>query len=247
MEPQSAIGHGRQPSGSVGSLQYARIYKLESSNGLVYYGSTTVKYLSHRLAKHKNEVNKTSKRCSSHLLFTEGDTVTITLVENVEKCKDKYELQARERWYIENNECVNRQIPNRTSKEWREENKESITANAKEYYQLNREELLEKRKEYREANKEKCKEVCKEWHKKNREQQNKKQKEYYEANKEELNARAGERIKCECGCEVARGSIASHRKSEKHKKKMLVINKEDVVATNDVGDISTSTDICGEM
>jgi hypothetical protein len=227
-------------------MEYARVYKLESSNGLVYYGSTTQKVLSQRLAKHKSEVNNTSKRCRSHLLFTEGDTVTITLVENVENCKDKYELQARERWYIENNDCVNKTIPNRTSKEWREENKESIMANAKEYYQLNREELLEKRKEYREANREKCNEVCREWHKKNREQQNKKQREYYEANKDKAKAWASEMIKCECGCEVARGGLPRHLKSQKHKNKMLELNKEDVVAA-DAGSVSPPSHICGEV
>ena len=155
-------------------MEYARIYKMNSSNGLVYYGSTTMKYLSSRLAKHRSEVNITSKRCRSHLLFTEGDTVTITLVENVENCKDKYELQARERWYIENSECVNKNIPTRTEKEWREENKETIAANAKEYYQANREQFLEKRKDYREENKEQITEYLKEWYKKNKEKQNKK-------------------------------------------------------------------------
>jgi len=71
----------------------------------------------------------------------------------------------------------------------------------------------------------------------------------------------GKKITCECGFEVSQGNISTHRKSEYHKNKMLELNKEDVVATgvplelrrppsverDDAGDISSSTDICGEM
>ena len=228
-------------------MEYARIYKLDSTNGLVYYGSTTQKYLSMRLGKHKSEAKRNSlKKCSSHLLFTEWATVTITLVENVENCKDKYELQARERFYIENNDCVNRQIPNRTQKEYREENKEYLKEWFKENYKANKEQYKENRREYYQANKEQIRETNKEWHKKNKEQHNKKNREYYEANKDKVNARAIEKIKCECGCEIARTNVTRHRKSEKHKNKMLVINK-DVVATHDAGSVSPPSHICGEV
>jgi hypothetical protein len=36
------------------------------------------------------------------------------------------ELNARERWWIENNECVNKYIPTRTDKEYYEAHKEKI-------------------------------------------------------------------------------------------------------------------------
>jgi hypothetical protein len=240
-------------------MEYARIYKMNSSNGLVYYGSTTQKYLSTRLAKHKCDVKK--GECRSHLLFTEGATVTITLVENVENCKDKYELQARERWYIENSDCVNKNIPTRTEKEWREENKEYLKEWFKENYKVNREQFLEKGKEYREANREQITEYLKEWYKKNKEKQNKKTREYYEKNKEHISqqqkkyreankdketAWKREKVKCECGCEVARRDIAKHRRTQKHQNKMLELNK-DVVATDDAGSVSPPSHICGEV
>jgi len=41
----------------------------------------------------------------------------ITLVEKY-RCETKDELHARERYYIENNKCVNKVIPTRTTKEY---------------------------------------------------------------------------------------------------------------------------------
>ena len=63
----------------------------------------------------------------------------------------------------------------------------------------------ESQKEYREANKDKIKEQ---------------QKEYYEVNKDKIcehqKARIKERVLCECGCSINRGSISHHKKSMKH-------------------------------
>ena len=62
------------------------------------------------------------------------------LLENY-PCNNKYELETRERYHIENNECINRMIPTRTSKEWRDDNKEIIKENKKIYAINNREKL----------------------------------------------------------------------------------------------------------
>ena len=176
-------------------LEYARIYKLNSTNGLVYYGSTTQKHLSNRLSGHKTKAKNNSERPStSRFLFEDRATVTITLVENVPECKDKYELQARERWHIEHNECVNKFIPGRTNKEWAEANKEQI-----KIYQ----------KEWEEANKEKRAQQQKEWE---------------EANKEKRAQQRLEKITCECGAVVSRRRISIHRKTQGHANKMLEIN-----------------------
>tara|TARA_R110002012_G_scaffold1773_1_gene8536 strand:- start:235 stop:786 length:552 start_codon:yes stop_codon:yes gene_type:complete len=121
-------------------LEYARIYKLNSSNGLVYYGSTTQTHLSNRLACHKTNAKNNSDQYTSSLLFADGAEVVITLVENVENCKDKYELQARERWHIQNNQCVNKQVPGRTKKEYHQDNKEHLAQQQKEYREKNKEE-----------------------------------------------------------------------------------------------------------
>jgi hypothetical protein len=68
---------------------------------------------------------------TSFILFDKYgiDNCKIVLVEEVE-CKSKEDLHKRERYYIENNECVNKYIPGRTrketQKEYRDANKEII-------------------------------------------------------------------------------------------------------------------------
>ena len=106
-----------------------KIYKLESKEGNVrYYGSTT-QTLKERLRIHKKNNNTTSRDILKY------DDCKIILIENY-PCSSKKELETRERFYIENNECVNKYIPTRTRKEWREENKDE-----------NKQEISEKRKE----------------------------------------------------------------------------------------------------
>jgi hypothetical protein len=62
------------------------------------------------------------------------------------------ELQARERYYIENNECVNKIIPNQTKKEWNEKNQEKIKEYNQEYQEKNQEKVKEYKKKYYEKN-----------------------------------------------------------------------------------------------
>ena len=47
----------------------------------------------------------------------------LSTLEKVE-FEEKFELNNRERFYIENNKCVDRSVPNRTNKEYYEANRE---------------------------------------------------------------------------------------------------------------------------
>ena len=160
----------------------SKIYKLTCDDPeLVYYGAT-IQRLSKRLGQHKEKRNV----CNSKLLFEVGN-VKIELVEKFE-CEDKEELNAREAFYIRNNKCVNKRIENRTKEE---------------YYEENKEEILEKNKEYKEENKEKIKE---------------KNKEYYEENKEEIleknRAYFNKKVNCPyCDKELSRGNLRRHIKT----------------------------------
>ena len=53
------------------------------------------------------------------------DNIDIILVEAF-PCNNKNELESRERYYIENNICLNKNIPTRTMKEWKINNKEHL-------------------------------------------------------------------------------------------------------------------------
>jgi hypothetical protein len=131
--------------------QLSKIYKLHcilenDDEPLVYYGSTTEPYLSNRLSKHKDKYRNYLKNkynfVTSFKLFDKYklDNVLITLIE-LFPCNSKVELQSRERYFIENNKCVNKNIPTRTDKEYREANKEQLIIKSKEYREANKEQI----------------------------------------------------------------------------------------------------------
>lgn len=60
----------------------------------------------------------------------------ITLKEKF-PCNDNDELHARERFYIDNNDCVNKNIPGRTAEEYKNDNKVKISEQKKEKYDCN--------------------------------------------------------------------------------------------------------------
>ena len=106
-----------------------QIYKVVNEvNGMTYYGSTIQK-LCHRMGQHRELYHKQASK--TYKLFGDIKNCVIVLVENY-PCSSKLELETRERYYIENFECVNIEIPTRTAKEHYEANKVKILAqNAK--------------------------------------------------------------------------------------------------------------------
>tara|TARA_R110001632_G_scaffold44470_1_gene113037 strand:- start:313 stop:744 length:432 start_codon:yes stop_codon:yes gene_type:complete len=115
------------------NYQNAKIYKLLCfDTGLIYIGST-IKSLSQILGIHKAESNK---RISKILRNPK-----IYLIKNT-PCNSKEELKAIEKEYINKIDCINKIIPTRTKKE---------------YYEDNKEYLIEKMKIYNESRKEKKK------------------------------------------------------------------------------------------
>lgn len=93
-----------------------KIYKIVGC-GMVYYGSTCDKTLARRLSGHVSSykwelAGKRKDNVSSFKIIESGD-YKIILVEKF-PCDSKDELYARERYYIENNECVNICVPCRS-------------------------------------------------------------------------------------------------------------------------------------
>lgn len=178
------------------NYQLSKIYKLHciienDEESLVYYGSTTEQYLSSRLAghvrKYKCYLKKKEDFITSFKLFDRYgvDNVLITLVE-LFPCNSKAELHSRERYFIENNNCCNKCIPNRTNQEWRE---------------VNIEQIKKQQKEYREVNKNYFNEI---------------QKEYREANRLEINKKQNKKFTCECNGKYNNSGKKRHLKSDKH-------------------------------
>ena len=124
-----------------------------------YIGSTTTT-LSRRLSTHRGCYKKFLNGGLYHYMSSfevlKNNDYVIILIENYE-CKSKEELFQRERYYIENTECVNINIPNRSSKEWNQNKKQWIQEYNKKYYVENLKNLLEKSNEYYENHKDQIK------------------------------------------------------------------------------------------
>ena len=130
-------------------LNEAKIYKItDNKNNNKYIGSTC-QSLKNRLSKHKCAYKRFLKgicgNIKSFIIIKNNDYK----IELLEKCniKTKPELLERERFYIENNECVNKCIPGRYDK--------GTLQYQKDYREANKDKLNNCHKEYREANKDK--------------------------------------------------------------------------------------------
>ena len=113
------------------------IYKIvDNETNEAYYGSTQ-RSLNRRITEHKLNC-KYWKEGKYHYVTSfniiERGNYSYSLIETIE-CGDKQQFYARERFYIENNECINKVVPNRSKKEWDLDNKDHV----KEYKQKDKE------------------------------------------------------------------------------------------------------------
>ena len=141
-------------------LNNAKIYQIkDNSNNKVYIGSTCDS-LNHRLSLHKSHYKRFLKGLCNNIKSFEIIKNNDFKIELLEKCQitTKEELLERERYYIQNNECLNKYIPGRTDKQYKIDNKEKIIIKNKQYYIDNKEKFKQNDKEYREANKDKLNE-----------------------------------------------------------------------------------------
>jgi hypothetical protein len=125
-------------------FQRGKVYRIVCrKTGQQYVGSTTMKYLSQRLALHAHNHRHSKDNCSSRKVI-EGADYFIELLEEC-PCETKPELLARERHWIENAPCVNKNIAGRSQaermKQWYIDNREKWNAYQKEYNRKKREAL----------------------------------------------------------------------------------------------------------
>ena len=214
----------------------------------IYIGSSC-QPLQDRFQQHKKGMkNKSKKHRKLYVKMVELG-IEHFYIEEIEKCPcdDIEELRKRERHYIlERKPVLNKQIPTRTEKEWKadnkehiqeyekkqqeknkeeikayqqkynQEHKEQIKQKSKEYREKNKEELLKKKREYHHNNKDKINEEKKKYYQDNRDSFLEKAKTYQEENKERIQARNKEMIKCECAKEYQRCQRSRHLKSTFH-------------------------------
>ena len=122
-----------------------KIYKIVcNTTGLTYYGSTCEPTIARWLAGHVSGYKGWKKgqdiSFMSSFEVLKNDNYSIVLVE-LAPSNNKMELLQRERFFIENNECVNKVVPTRTQQEYKEDNAEQISINNVEYYLVNKERI----------------------------------------------------------------------------------------------------------
>ncbi len=121
-----------------------KIYKIvDNTNDNVYIGITT-QNLHTRLSHHKHNL-----KCMSREIIKNGD-YNILLIEETD---DK----TRERYYIENIDCINKYIPGQTKQEYYVKNKNKINEYNNIWYKNNKEKKQIKNKEWIKNNTDKVK------------------------------------------------------------------------------------------
>lgn len=120
-------------------------------DGDVYYGSFNKGDINQRFSEHKSRykryINETSSDyCHSFKIFDKYniENCTIKIIENI-ICNNLEELKWKEREYIDNNNCVNKNKPITT----KDEKKENTKNYNKEYYENNKEYYQQHNKQYR--------------------------------------------------------------------------------------------------
>ena len=218
-----------------------QIYKVVSPDFSKCYIGSTTEGIKKRLIRHKASYNyqlKSGKKkdCSCFRIFDEygADNCKIYWIEDY-PCNSKKELEAREGYYIRNNECVNKAIAGRERNEWSQEyraknkerldeyynewknnNQEHLQQYKANYYQENKDYLNQKGKEWRENNKERKSETDKAWRENNTERLKQYFCEYNQKHRERKKAYRQQTYTCECGATLCLGSKSHHSKTKQH-------------------------------
>jgi hypothetical protein len=125
------------------------VYMLRSpSTGMVYYGSTN-DTIEMRLRGHSANYKSYKKGLMKYMMTAfkvlECGDAEILTIEKV--AGDLPTLREREAYYIKNMPCVNKYVPNRSQKQYYEDNKAKRLEQMKAYYNAHKQEINEKRKQ----------------------------------------------------------------------------------------------------
>ena len=169
--------------------QQGKVYCIKSPHTPNIYIGSTIRPLSYRMSLHNYHYRKHTKgehgNISSFDIIKFGDAY-IELIENF-PCANKEELEKREGEIIrESPNSINNNIAGRTKQQYYEDNKESILERHKQYYEDNKESIREHSKQYYEDNKESIREYAKQYYEDNKEYYNQYSKQYRENNKESM-------------------------------------------------------------
>ena len=174
-----------------------KIYTIRcrDDDGLVYVGST-IQPLAKRIGGHRKD-----KECSLYQ-FVDGDWSNwyIELYEEF-PCDNKEQLEKKEGEVIREIATINKYIAGRDLKQYYQDNRDELLEKTKQHYQNNRDEILEYRKQYRQKNRDKLAEQ---------------KKKYLQENRDKLAEQKKQYCKCDiCGVEITKSNLKRHQRSAK--------------------------------
>jgi len=139
------------------NYQLGKIYKI-TGNNKTYVGSTCCPLLSQRLAKHRDNYKQYLNGKNHYITSFEcisDPNCTIELLELC-SCSCYDELAKVEAKWIKELDCVNKVFPTRTKAEWYDANKDKILEQQREYRETNKEKInAKKRERYRQRKEQK--------------------------------------------------------------------------------------------
>ena len=187
-------------------MDYAngKIYRIVCEETQRQYIGSTRSTLVKRLSNHKHKKN----RCSTKDFINPK----IFLIEDY-PCERKDQLLMRERYHMENTECVNLVRPIIS--------KEENIERRKQYYIDNADVKKQYQKQYRIDNADVKKQYDTQYYIDNADAI----KQYRIDNNEKITKYKREKVTCECGSIISRSGLASHKKSRKHQNFVKNINK----------------------
>ena len=199
---------------------YKLKHNLDYDDENIYIGSTT--NFKHRKNDHKtccNNINQKGHNLKVYKYIRENGGFDEWIMIQIQEypCNSKKELETRERYYIDLfKSTLNKVIPTRTDKEYKQNNCDKITEKRKVFYQDNRDKILEKNKEYRQNNRDKVLEKDKKYYQNNSDKVLEKQKKYRQENCDKIAERAKEKVICDhCECEIRKYGLKIHQKTKK--------------------------------
>jgi len=194
---------------------FGNIYKIIHNQSDIVYVGSTFDTLRNRWQIHKyaNTNNNKKSNISIYSYFKQYgiENFKIILIKQYDVV-DRKHLCMYEQLWMNKMKCINKNSSFQIL----------INNYRKNYYNENKEKIIERVKEYSLKNKLKVKEYQNNYYNENKELLNEKRnlysKNYYKLNKIEISKKIKEKITCECGSIVNKYGLSIHQKSKKHLK-----------------------------
>ena len=175
----------------------------DPNKNISYVGSTC--HYKNRIATHRSDFKNSNRPLYKSMRENGGlDNFTINVLSVIPNWTDPKQYREVEKTFMKTlKPTMNKNIPNRT---------------CREYQQANPEKCREYCKRYKKKNPEKCRLIVKTWQEQNKEKVTFNSKKHYNKNKTLIDARANKKIGCICGCisNYSHVRFGVHRHSKKH-------------------------------